>query len=202
MFLFNEYVPKKLSERVFKDLSEKLDPNYLYHNLSHTKRVINSAINIGSNYNLRNENWVLLLTASLLHDYGFIESHINHEEIGVRFSQKLLSAYDYDEKQIESINELILVTKPMSIPKNDLESIIRDSDLEYLGSNDFPTISERLKKEWIKCKVVINDKEFYEKQLDFINNHKFFTDFMKNNGNIQKEKNKIYAKKKLEELIK
>ena len=31
MFLFNNYVPKKLSERIFRDLSEKLNPNYFYH---------------------------------------------------------------------------------------------------------------------------------------------------------------------------
>jgi len=202
MFSFNEYVPRELSDMIFKDLSEKLDSKYLYHNLSHTKRVINSAINIGSNYNLKNENWRLLLTASLLHDYGFIESHIDHEKIGVNLSQKILSAYDYDKKQIESINKLILVTKPMAIPKNNLESIIRDSDLEYLGSSDFKSISERLKEEWIRCKVINNDKEFYKKQLDFLNNHKFYTDFMKDNGNTQKEKNKIYAKNKLEELSK
>jgi len=202
MFLFKNYVPEKLSERIFRDLSEKLNPNYFYHNLFHTKRVIKSALKIGSNYDLNNENWRALLTASLLHDYGFIESHINHEEIGVKFSSKILLEYDYNEKTIESIKKLILVTKPLAVPKDNLESIIRDSDLEYLGSKDFENISEKLKQEWIKFNVVKNDKEFYNKQLEFLSTHQFYTDFMKENGNIQKEKNTLYAKKKLEELSK
>ena len=202
MFLFNNYVPKKLSERIFRDLSEKLNPNYFYHDLSHTKRVINSALKIGSNYNLKNENLTILLTASLMHDYGFIESHIDHEEIGVKLSSKILLDYDYSEKKIQLINKLILVTKPLAVPKDNLESIMRDSDLEYLGSKDFESISEKLKEEWIKFSIVKSDEEFYKKQLEFLSNHKFCTDFMKKNGNINKEKNIIYAKKKLEELTK
>ncbi len=202
MFFFKNYVPKKLSERIFRDLSEKLNPNYFYHNLFHTKRVIKSALKIGSNYDLNNENWRALLTASLLHDYGFIESHINHEEIGVKFSSKILLEYDYNEKTIESIKKLILVTKPLAVPKDNLESIIRDSDLEYLGSKDFENISEKLKQEWVKFNVVKNDEEFYNKQLEFLSIHQFYTDFMKENGDIQKEKNILYAKKKLEELSK
>ena len=202
MFLFNNYVPKKLSERIFRDLSEKLNPNYFYHDLSHTKRVINSALKIGSNYNLKNENLTILLTASLMHDYGFIKSHIDHEEIGVKLSSKILLDYDYSEKKIQLINKLILVTKPLAVPKDNLESIMRDSDLEYIGSKDFESISEKLKEEWIKFSIVKSDEEFYKKQLEFLSNHKFCTDFMKKNGNINKEKNIIYAKKKLEELTK
>ena len=202
MFLFNNYVPKKLSERIFRDLSEKLNPNYFYHDLSHTKRVINSALKIGSNYNLKNENLTILLTASLMHDYGFIESHIDHEEIGVKLSSKILLDYDYNEKKIELINKLILVTKPLAVPKDNLESIMRDSDLEYIGSKDFESISEKLKEEWMKFSIVKSDEEFYKKQLEFLSNHNFCTDFMKKNGNINKEKNIIYAKKKLEELTK
>ena len=63
-------------------------------------------------------------------------------------------------------------------PKNLLESIIRDSDLEYLGSEDFIKISPLLKKEWINCDVVKSDSEFYKIQYKFISNHNFYTDFM------------------------
>ena len=137
-----------------------------------------------------------------MHDYGFIKSHIDHEEIGVKLSSKILLDYDYSEKKIQLINKLILVTKPLAVPKDNLESIMRDSDLEYLGSKDFESISEKLKEEWVKFSIVKSDEEFYKKQLEFLSNHKFCTDFMKKNGNINKEKNIIYAKKKLEELTK
>ena len=78
-----------------------------------------------------------------LPDYVFIKSHIYHEEICVKLSSKILLDYDYSEKKIQLINKLILVTKPLAVPKDNLESIMRDSDLEYLGSKDFESISEK-----------------------------------------------------------
>ena len=73
---------------IYDDLSKKLDNKYHYHNLFHTKRVVNSSIKIGSNYDLSHNEWELLLTSSLLHDYAFIDSHIDHEEKGQLLQKK------------------------------------------------------------------------------------------------------------------
>ena len=34
-----------------------------------------------------------LLTACLLHDYGFIKSHVDHEEIGAELSESILKIW-------------------------------------------------------------------------------------------------------------
>ena len=83
-------MPEALIKLVYDDLSMKLDNKYHYHNLHHTKRVINSAGKIGNHYNLSRDDWRDLLTACLLHDYGFIKSHIDHEETGSKISKELL----------------------------------------------------------------------------------------------------------------
>ena len=183
----------KLRERIHKDFSEKLDQKYLYHNLEHTKRVIKSAIKIGASYDLSEEQWKVLLTACLLHDFGFIKSHINHEKTGADIAGSILTEYGYNQDQIKSVKSLILVTEAIAIPNNKLESIIRDSDLEYLGSNDFEKISEKLKDEWIVCDVVSSEEEFYKLQLDFLINHQFHTEYMKKKGKKLKNKNIRYA---------
>ena len=103
--------------------------------------------------------------------------------------------YGYNKNDINSIQSLILITKVEAKPHNLLESIIRDADLEYLGSGDFEKISEYLKKEWIECGVVKDDTHFYDIQLKFLNIHKFYTDFMQKEGKEWKEKNMTYAKK-------
>ena len=59
----NKYVPDALIKLVYDDLSMKLDNKYHYHNLHHTKRVINSAGEIGNHYNLSRDDWRDLLTA-------------------------------------------------------------------------------------------------------------------------------------------
>ena len=189
-----KHINPELKEKIFDDLSNILDENYSYHNLDHTKRVISAAIDIGINYDLSEKDWRCLLTACLLHDYGFIESHVEHEKISAKLSSQILPKYGFSETDIQIINSLIIVTKLEEKPKNLLESIIRDSDLEYLGSEDFIKISPLLKKEWINCKVVKSDSEFYKIQYEFILNHSFYTDFMIKNSINQKKVNIDYAK--------
>jgi len=189
-----KHINPELKEKIFDDLSNILDENYSYHNLDHTKRVISAAVEIGSNYDLSDKDWRCLLTACLLHDYGFIESHVEHEKISAKLSSQILPKYGFLENEIEIINSLIIVTKLEKKPKNLLESIIRDSDLEYLGSEDFIKISPLLKKEWINCEVVKSDSEFYKIQYEFILNHSFYTDFMIKNSFNQKKENIDYAK--------
>lgn len=189
-----KHINPELKEKIFDDLSNILDENYSYHNLDHTKRVISAAVDIGSNYDLSEKDWRCLLTACLLHDYGFIESHVEHEKISAKLSSQILPKYGFSETDIQIINSLIIVTKLEEKPKNLLESIIRDSDLEYLGSEDFIKISPLLKKEWINCKVVNSDSEFYKIQYQFLLNHSFYTDFMIKNSINQKKVNIDYAK--------
>ena len=189
-----KHINPELKEKIFDDLSNILDENYSYHNLDHTKRVISAAVDIGSNYDLPEKDWRCLLTACLLHDYGFIESHVEHEKISAKLSSQILPKYGFLETDIQIINSLIIVTKLEEKPKNLLESIIRDSDLEYLGSEDFIKISPLLKEEWINCKVVKSDSEFYKIQYEFILNHSFYTDFMIKNSINQKKVNIDYAK--------
>ena len=189
-----KHINPELKEKIFNDLSNILDENYSYHNLDHTKRVISAAVDIGSNYDLSEKDWRCLLTACLLHDYGFIESHVEHEKISAKLSSQILPKYGFSETDIQIINSLIIVTKLEEKPKNLLESIIRDADLEYLGSEDFIKISPLLKKEWINCEVVKSDSEFYKIQYEFILNHSFYTDFMIKNSINQKKVNIDYAK--------
>ena len=189
-----KHINPELKEKIFDDLSIILDENYSYHNLDHTKRVISAAVDIGRNYDLSEKDWRCLLTACLLHDYGFIESHVEHEKISAKLSSQILPKYGFSETDIQIINSLIIVTKLEETPKNLLESIIRDSDLEYLGSEDFIKISPLLKEEWINCKVVKSDSEFYKIQYEFISNHSFYTDFMMKNSQNQKRENIDYAK--------
>ena len=189
-----KHINPELKEKIFDDLSNILDENYSYHNLDHTKRVISASVDIGRNYDLSEKDWRCLLTACLLHDYGFIESHVEHEKISAKLSSQILPKYGFSETDIQIINSLIIVTKLEETPKNLLESIIRDSDLEYLGSEDFIKISPLLKEEWINCKVVKSDSEFYKIQYEFISNHSFYTDFMMKNSQNQKRENIDYAK--------
>ena len=113
-------------------------------------------------------------------------------------SKDILPEYYFSDDHIETISSLILITKVAEKPSNLLESIIRDADLEYIGSDDFEKISEYLKKEWLECGVVENDSQFYKIQYEFLLSHNFYTAYMQENGRDHKKKNIEYAKSMME----
>lgn len=195
-FLYN-HVSKGLVEKVFDDLDRKVDKNYFYHNLDHTKRVLEASMDIGGHYKLTDEEWKILLTACLFHDYGFVKTHENHEQIGADLCVGILKDFNYSQTEISSIQSLILITKLTINAKNTLEFIISDSDLEYLGSNDFESLSEKLKKEWLHFGIVKNEKDFYNKQYKFLNTYKFYSSSINNKRKKHIDANISIAHKKL-----
>ena len=53
--------------------------------------------------------------------------------------------------------------------------IICDADLDYLGRDDFDTISNALKNEFLAYGVIKNEQEWDRLQVSFFDSHKFFT---------------------------
>ena len=88
-----------------------------------------------------------------------------------------------------------MATKIPQSPKNHLEEILADADLDYLGRDDFEKISERLFQE-----LALNDRNEWNKiQISFFEKHNYFTDSAKRMRNEKKQENleKIKAQTKL-----
>ena len=95
---------------VITELESKLGENLSYHNVLHTKKVLENSIYIGEKENISEHDLTLLKTAALLHDVGFLESHLNHEALGCDFARKHLPEFNYAPKDIEAICEMIMAT--------------------------------------------------------------------------------------------
>ena len=71
---------------------------------------------------------------------------------------------------------MIMTTKLPQSASDQLEKIICDADLDYLGREDFYMISHRLKLEWnLKNVNKTTLREWYELQVKFLENHTYFT---------------------------
>ena len=68
-----------------------------------------------------------------------------------------------------------MVTKIPQQPKNLLQRIICDADLDYLGRNDFEVIGEKLRQEFLVYGVVQTEEEWDRLQLKFLTSHKYHT---------------------------
>ncbi|MEA2012080.1 MAG: hypothetical protein U9O87_03200 [Verrucomicrobiota bacterium] len=73
-------------------------------------------------------------------------------------------------------------------PKNKLERIMCDSDLDYLGRIDFIPVSNTLYEE-LKAQNKMGDINFWNKiQVKFLSSHQYFTSTANNLRIVNKEK--------------
>jgi len=163
-------------QEIVLDKLEKELPSYLYyHNVKHTVDVVTEVELIGWAEGCTDEEILLLKTAALFHDAGHTIGYDNHEYYSTQIAREMLPKYNYTPEQIDRICEIIMATKLPPRPKNLLEEIICDSDLDYLGRSDFIPVSNTLFEE-LKAQNKINSlNEWNKMQVKFISNHQYFT---------------------------
>lgn len=180
---------EKIQARVFELLKEKL-PNYLtYHSVEHTRYVLEKVIYIASKENISEPDLLLLKIAALYHDIGFIKSHIDHEDIGCEIATKDLKRFNFSTEDIDTVCGMIMATKIPQNPKNHLEEILADADLEYLGTVHYFSVSELLYEELKYFNKELTPQQWYNIQVDFINEHRYHTNYCKHYKSFRKTKN-------------
>jgi uncharacterized protein len=165
-----------IQDHVFSMLKEGLSPLLTYHNSDHTLDVMNQCASIAKAEGIKDRETLLELhIAAIYHDAGFLFVYVGHEEKGCEMAREQLPRFGVNKTMIENICEIIMATKIPQSPKNHLQQVICDADLDYLGRDDFFTISESLCQELLAHKIVANRKEWEERQLFFLKTHNYFT---------------------------
>ncbi len=186
----------KLKKEIL-NLIERDSPAYLtYHGVHHTMLVIETCNLYVQKMNINNDDALLLKTAALFHDIGIPYDYFNHEEKGEEIARELLPEWGYTSPQIDSICGMIKSTKIPQSPKNLLEEILCDSDLDYLGTDMFYEISESLYQELLFFNIVSNVKEWDKLQVKFLKAHNYHTYFAKKYREPVKRKFLLEIKKK------
>lgn len=173
-----------------KFIRDKLDKELLglhYHNVDHINDVIRSSISIAEEEKISSAEIELLRIAALYHDAEFITSPKNHEELGSSLARETLPAFGFTNQQIESICGMIMATKIPQTPKNMLEKIICDADLDYLGRDDFYDVGKRLYAEMQERGLVETEREWNLIQKTFLENHRYHTRYGKENREQRKQ---------------
>ena len=156
-------------------LTSELPANLYYHNVQHTKEVVEAANYLAQSEKLEGDDKTILLTAALFHDAGFLKGHDNHEASSCEFAREILPSFDYNNEQIEKICKLIMVTKIPQTPQNNLEEILCDADLFYLSSDKYAERAEQLHQEFKLAGKLKEHAEWNKIQIDFFKKHRYFT---------------------------
>jgi predicted metal-dependent HD superfamily phosphohydrolase len=166
-----------MNDFVFGLLRDNLPENYLYHNPEHTLYVIDKAIEIGRQELCTMEELEFIRVAALWHDTGYTITYKDHEEQSCILARHYLPEFGYTDEYIDRICDMIMVTKIPQLPKNKLEEILADADLEYLGTTAFESKSEALFKELKSVRPAYTEDQWNKAQVSFISNHHYFTKY-------------------------
>ena len=187
-----------IKQPILTRLENELDSRLGYHNITHTLDVLEQAEVLAEQEKVTDKHDLLLLkTAAVFHDSGFLFVYKNHEEKGCEIASESLRNV-FSKEDIKKVFGMIMATKIPQTPNTLLEQIICDADLDYLGRNDFEPISRNLYKEFIVFKIIPEDIIWDHIQIKFFESHHYFTgtSISKRNGeklkhlNILKERSK------------
>lgn len=160
---------------ILNKLSNELPQHLFYHSVEHIDDVYAAAEKLGKQENISDYEMKLLLTAAWFHDSGFLKGAKGHEEESCRIARQFLPDYNYSNEEIECICGMIMATQIPQSPKNHLEEILADADLDYLGRDDFFTIGDKLFAELSIFGFLNTEDDWNRLQVRFLESHHYFT---------------------------
>jgi len=192
---------ERAKDYVIRKLKGELSPSLTYHGLIHTlQEVIPAAELLTVLEKVSDEDRLLVLTAAYFHDLGFIRQREGHEAVSILFAEAALPAYGYSQDQIAVIRGIIRATCLPQSPTNLLERIMADSDLDYLGHENFWDRSTDFRRELENYGKKFSEEEWYEYQLSFMEAHKYFTESERKLRNAAKEQHVMEIQQMLDKV--
>jgi uncharacterized protein len=151
---------------------------------------------LGQLAGVQGEDLLLLQTAALYHDIGFVKQSLDHETASAHIAQEKLPHFGYNPDQIQRITRMIMATKLPQNPENLLEQLMADADLDVLGRDDFFISTLKLRAELEAYGRPTTLKEWYTSQLNFLQSHTYFT-AVANSLRLEQKKQNIEGLKEL-----
>ena len=190
---------QRAKEYALSRLAHELPSHLCYHSLSHTRDDVLPAAErlAGLTGGLDREDEILLLTAALFHDIGFIRHSIGHEEAGQELAREALPEFGYTPRQIEAIGGMIMATKLPQSPGTLLEEILVDADLDVLGRDDFLSRNDDLRNEVEASFGRVCDGRWYREQVSFLEQHRYFTEAARSLRDAKKRENLVALRRRL-----
>lgn len=169
----------KLRKKSWHLLQSELPGELYYHSILHTVSSLKICEEYIRYFDIDRYDAKLLRIGVLLHDIGFTVSLDHHELEGAKIANELMIELEFTKSDIKVVTQLILATELPQKPKNLLERIICDVDLDYLGRKDFYEISDLLYQELFEKSQFFDKTQWNRIQIEFLENHTYHTEFAK-----------------------
>ncbi|MEP6465344.1 MAG: Pycsar system effector family protein [Parafilimonas sp.] len=188
-----------------KNYNEKL----LYHNLEHTKNVVERSKEIAAHYTITERQMLVLNIAAWFHDTGqlFTKGLKGHEGKGVELMKKFMHETNTDAEVVCEIEDCIMATKVPTNPATLIQEIICDADTYHFGTKEFKDTNKRMREEFSLREKHVEKEKWNQGTLEMLRNHHFYTNYCKDllddtkNANIQQLKKKLKNCKQDDEAL-
>lgn len=148
-----------------------------YHNLGHTRYVVERATEIAHYYQLEPREVFILTAAAWMHDLGYANGQaLGHEQRAIDLLHSLKKTLQLPESTVGPISRCILATRLPQHPTNLLDQILCDADLYHLGTEDFITCDANIWAEqqtWLQRPIP--PVQWQKSTIDFLESHRYHT---------------------------
>jgi predicted metal-dependent HD superfamily phosphohydrolase len=157
----------------------KVKPEFVFHSMEHTEDVVEACSHMADYYQLREDDRLVLMLSAWFHDVGYSSGHAEgHEEVSVQMATQFLQNRQVDDAIIQRITSCIQATRMPQSPVSLIEKILCDADLYHLSTEDFKARNQLLKQERENLLGhKIDKREWRKNNIQFLEHHKYFTDY-------------------------
>ena len=163
-----------LEDYILHQFESYANPELYFHNIKNTIDLYAHTELFSRAENLSDWDMLVVLSASLLLNTGYLVDSSNPLNETLKFTRKILPEFKYFPDQIEEICMLIASISHNNKPRNIKEKIIQDAIHSYYGRVDF---IERIVDLYKESKLQINEKpeKWKENVMEEVKNYKFYT---------------------------
>lgn len=161
----------------------RISPAFLFHNIDHTKDVVKAATFLTDYYQLPADDRQVVLLAAWFHDTGYSSGSARwHEKVSKEVATDFLQQHQVDTATVEKVGNCIMATQWPQCPVDLCEQILCDADLFHLGTDAFEEKNKLLRKELNTLfDKKLSKKEWRERNIVFLQQHRYFTDYARKN---------------------
>jgi len=164
-----------LEDKIFEEIFTNLPEFLHFHRPDYAKKVYDQSFLLCRSEEIEEEDRLLVRTAALMLFTGLIQDYHHFENRSIVVCREILPNFSYSEVQIDRICNLIIATKMPFNPVNQLERILIDARMEYIGRPDYTENIKLLFKELRENGSKINGQQFKKQQLELLYEFQYFT---------------------------
>jgi HD superfamily phosphodiesterase len=189
---------KKLEEYVTGLFETHKSDHLIFHNIDHTRSVVERASEIAGHYDISDIDMRILQMATWFHDTGYLVAppHL-HEENSVELMKEFALENSLPQYEVDTAAECIMATKKLKDPETLLQKIVCDADAYHLGTKEFKKTNKQVYEEFYLHPGKDKSKAAYRQEtIDMLAKHRYYTDYCNELLNDIKLKNMKSLEKK------